>query len=332
MANKKKKKEEEKKKRKLILIIFLFVFSLIILSSATYAWFSANKNALIDSIDINVATVNGIQVSADAISWDNELTIEELHNAKLTYRNALNQFPLTLYGVSTDGSVSNGTLNMYYGLVHEDNDGNFFITSQQEHEINCVGDEECDGHHYVAFDIFILATIPTDLVITSNSKVIDREEKDTGGQNSARLAFVYEGTVGDTASVSAAQNQLSGNKAILWEPNYDVHTEGGIANARKYYGLNIPQTGGSLLPYVGINQEFYEEVAFEQTKNSKYFTAMHPDITTTVGFDRNQDLMRIPAGVSKIRIYLWLEGEDVDFENKAADGRLRLDLELAMSN
>ena len=40
-------KEEEKKRRKLILIIFLFVFSLIILSSATYAWFSANKNALI---------------------------------------------------------------------------------------------------------------------------------------------------------------------------------------------------------------------------------------------------------------------------------------------
>ena len=75
MSSRKKKKEE--KKRKLILIIFLFVFSLIILSSATYAWFSANKNALIDSIDINVATVNGIQISADAINWDNELTIDD---------------------------------------------------------------------------------------------------------------------------------------------------------------------------------------------------------------------------------------------------------------
>ena len=59
---------------------------------------------------------------------------------------------------------------------------------------------------------------------------------------------------------------------------------------------------------------------------------MNPDITTTVGYNQNQELMRVPAGVSKIRIYLWLEGEDVDFENKAADGRLTLDLELAMSN
>lgn len=331
MSSRKKKKEEEKK-RKLILIIFLFVFSLIILSSATYAWFSANKNALIDSIDINVATVNGIQISADAINWDNELTIDELHDASRTYRNALNQFPLTLYGVSTDGSVTNGTLNMYYGMVHEDNNGNFYITSRQEHEINCVGDEECDGHHYVAFDIFVLATIPTDLVITSNSKMIDRENTDTGGQNAARIAFVYEGTVGDTASVSAAQNQLSGTKSIIWEPNYDVHTEGGIKNAQKFYGLSLSQTGGSLVPYVGINQEFTEEVPFGETKNSRYFTPMRPDIATTVGYDKNQDLMRIPAGVSKIRIYLWLEGEDVDFENKAADGKLRLDLELAMSN
>lgn len=330
MSSRKKKKEE--KKRKLILIIFLFVFSLIILSSATYAWFSANKNALIDSIDINVATVNGIQISADAINWDNELTIDELHDASKTYRNALNQFPLTLYGVSTDGSVTNGTLNMYYGMVHEDNNGNFYITSRQEHEINCVGDEECDGHHYVAFDIFVLATIPTDLVITSNSKMIDRENTDTGGQNAARIAFVYEGTVGDTASVSAAQNQLSGTKSIIWEPNYDVHTEGGIKNAQKFYGLSLSQTGGSLVPYVGINQEFTEEVPFGETKNSRYFTPMRPDIATTVGYDKNQDLMRIPAGVSKIRIYLWLEGEDVDFENKAADGKLRLDLELAMSN
>ena len=330
MSSRKKKKEE--KKRKLILIIFLFVFSLIILSSATYAWFSANKNALIDSIDINVATVNGIQISADAINWDNELTIDELHDASRTYRNALNQFPLTLYGVSTDGSVTNGTLNMYYGMVHEDNNGNFYITSRQEHEINCVGDEECDGHHYVAFDIFVLATIPTDLVITSNSKMIDRENTDTGGQNAARIAFVYEGTVGDTASVSAAQNQLSGTKSIIWEPNYDVHTEGGIKNAQKFYGLSLSQTGGSLVPYVGINQEFTEEVLFGETKNSRYFTPMRPDIATTVGYDKNQDLMRIPAGVSKIRIYLWLEGEDVDFENKAADGKLRLDLELAMSN
>lgn len=329
---KKKRKESEKKKRKLILVIFLFVFSLIILSSATYAWFSANKNAIIDSIDINVATVNGIQISADAISWDNELTIEELQNASQTYRSALNQFPLTLYGVSTDGSVSNGTLNMYYGLVHENIDGDFFITSRQEHEINCVGDEECLGHHYVAFDIFILATIPSDLVITSNSKVFNREWIDTGGQNAARLAFVYEGTVGETASVSAAQNQLTGTKAIIWEPNYDVHTDGGVRNANKFYGLTIPKTGAPLLPYVGINQEFSEEVPFGETKNSKYFTAVNPDITTTVGYNQNQDLMRVPAGVSKIRIYLWLEGEDVDFENKAADGRLTLDLELAMSN
>jgi hypothetical protein len=42
--------------------------------------------------------------------------------------------------------------------------------------------------------------------------------------------------------------------------------------------------------------------------------------------------MRIPAGITKVRIYLWLEGEDVDMENNAAASQLSFNIELTMTN
>ena len=334
MSKKKKKELEKKKKRKLLLIILLFTFTLIVLSSATYAWFSSNKNAIIEAIDINVATVTGIQISENAIDWKNELTKEELQNAKSTYLTALNQFPDTLHGVSTDGSVSNGRMNMFFGTTNETKDGDYSVVATQETEINCYGDEECEGHHYIAFDVFFLTTAPTDLVVTPNSSVVNRDEAerglDTGGQNSARVGFLVLGTIPDTSGPYAAQALNGAQGSVIWEPNYDVHTEGGVAQAARFYNTNVSTSGAPRLTYRGVNQAFSTPVLLSETRNSPYFTTMNPQIATTKVFNEEQYLTHIGAGITKMRIYMWLEGEDVDFENNASDGKLTFNLEIAM--
>ena len=217
-------------------------------------------------------------------------------------------------------------------MITSNSDGDYIVTSRKS--VESEGNGEFSEGKFVAFDVFLRTSADKDLYLTNESQVKYNGEANSGVENAIRVAFVIEGHTGinDPLGAMHSLRTNSQNNVYIWEPNYDVHTEGGIKNAQKFYGLSLRETGGSLIPYVGINQEFTEEVPFGETKNSRYFTAMHPDITTTAGYDRNQDLMRIPAGVSKLRIYLWLEGEDVDFENKAAEGKLRLDLELAMSN
>ena len=42
--------------------------------------------------------------------------------------------------------------------------------------------------------------------------------------------------------------------------------------------------------------------------------------------------MSLPAGISKVRVYMWLEGQDVDMENNASGSALRYNLELSMLN
>ena len=330
---KKENKEFNKRSRRLFILLLLLVFMIVLLGSATHAWFSSNKHATIESIDINVATITGLQISVDAINWGNEVTKEQIIDAYKTYPSSSNQLPDTLANVSTAGNVSNGLLDMFYGVTSEEKDGGFTLTTYKQEEMRCTGDTECEySKHYIAFDIFLLVTTPATIGITANSSVIPQPgTQDKGAQNAARVGFVIEGTV-DPGATSAAQLLKGGNDSYIWEPNYDVHTVDGVAAAKDVYGITTTQSGGSRIPYKGVNAEFYTPIYIDQTDKSSYFTSVNPKVATIQGFTANQTLMSIPAGITKVRVYMWLEGQDVDMENKASGSSLLYNLELAMMN
>ncbi len=329
MDKTKNKNNEKRKKRRILIMILLLFFFITILGFSTYAWFSSTTHATIESIDINVATVTGIQVSVDAINWDNIVTREQIENAYKTYPGAENQLPDTLSNVSTAGAVTNGKLDMFYGLTSEVGD-NFQLMTTKEEEMQCTGDEQCNGKHYIAFDIFLLVTSPANIAITPNSSVIPQPgAQDKGTQNAARIGFVLEGTVAGGASV-AAQNLRGGRTSYIWEPNYDVHTVSGVLAAQHVYGISTTTSGGSRIPYKGVNREFGDPVFVDKTDESPYFTSVTPKVATTKNFSGEQYLLDIPAGISKIRVYMWLEGQDVDMENEASDSKLQYNLELSM--
>lgn len=324
------KKEYKKKKRRLFILILLLLFMIMALSFSSMAWFSSNKHATIDSIDINVATVTGLQVSVDAIDWGNEVTKEQIINAYRTYPAAENQLPDTLANVSTAGGITNGKMDMFYGVTSEEKSGGFTLTTTRQTEKNCTGDEECVDKHYIAFDIFLLVTTPATIGITINSSVLPQEGAvDKGSQNAARVGFVVNGTV-SSGSSSAAQALKAGTASYIWEPNYDMHTSTGVANALNVYGLTTSLSGASRLPYKGVNTEFSTPIYIDQTDKSSYFTTVNPKVATTKEFSSNQELMYIPAGITKVRVYMWLEGQDVDMENNASASKLSYNLELTM--
>jgi len=332
--SKRRQEEQSRKKRRIVLLILLVIALIFTLSASSFAWFSSNKHATIESIDINVATVTGLQISVDAINWDNVVTKDQIVNAYKTYPRAINQLPDTLANVSTAGNVgNNGLLEIFYGVTSEEREGGFTLTTYAQEEIECTGDEECVDKHYIAFDVFLLVTTPAQIGITANSKVQPQPDaQDKGAQNAARVGFVVEGTV-PAGNPGAAQNvKANGGKAYIWEPNYDKHSAEGIRNARDIYGINTTAAGAARISYKGVNQEFGTPVFIDQTDRSSYFTSVNPDVATTESFLSNQHLLNIPAGITKVRIYMWLEGQDVDMENHAAASKLRYDLEFAMLN
>ena len=132
-----------KRKRKLFLSILMILFTGIVLTMGTYAWFSANKTVTVDSIDVNVSSSNGIQVSTDAINWKTVISNEDIIGASADdkYPTAVNQLPKginSLSPVSTVGDITSttGFMSMFSGEIDSTSTGDYILTAKSVTEQN----------------------------------------------------------------------------------------------------------------------------------------------------------------------------------------------------
>ena len=312
-------KKNERRKNNLRYSLLLLLLLLVFLMVSTYAWFTANQTVTISTLDVNVQTSNGLQISADAINWKTILQKADITGDSATYTSSVNQVPDEMQPVSSAGIVDTGTgyMDMYFGTVDALEDGTGYSLASDK-EVDTRGAEG----RYIAFDIFLRVDQTTPVYLTTASNIITKEgAADKGLQNAARVAFIDEGNVADVGDSTGAQALKGGTTSIIWEPNYDVHTAAGVANAKEIYGLDTTTTGASQLSYQGIKAEFAdsEGVTLKNTNTfSQYFQTVTPTISTVKDFDAQQTLLNLKAGITKVRIYMWVEGQDVDCENNAS--------------
>lgn len=337
------KNQNKKKKRKIFLSLIMILFVGVILTASTYTWFTANKTVTVDSLDVNVSTSTGLQISTDAINWKTIVTRDDIVNASTTgYTAAKNQVPSGQTNpVSSAGEVdtSTGYLNMYRGLLSDDTGlGNLKLTAVKTTETN---GEEGD---FIAFDLFFNTNEEQDIYLTSGSNVIGGDAQsggtDTSIQNAARVAFLPQGT-NPEASNSSASQALKATDATglkIWEPNADTHTANGVNNAQSNYGKGGLQAGEGNAPveYYGVKTAIGTEAAqdvgstdatyFTKVDTAKgLFTTSKSGIPTTA----YQQVLHLEKGVTKVRVYMWVEGQDVDCEDYASGGDLTYNLQFS---
>ena len=336
---KKNESKNNRKRRRILLAFIMILFTGIILTASTYAWFTANRTVKVESVDVTVTTSTGLQISADATNWKSVVTNADITGAK--WLGVTNQLPNGTGGVmapvSTAGETDSktGFMNMYKGtIVTNKSTGNNILTTAKSTETNSTTTGETGD--FVAFDLFFQSNEAHDIYLTSNSSVKATAEKtDSGIQNAARVAFITEGNVPYGSAASAAQALKKPGTPYIWEPNYDVHTASGIDNARNTYGITTTATGGAKLAYNGVKTTIAESA--EQalnSKNEKYFTAMKTNGSPADGIPTTAYLnaFHIDEGVTKVRIYMWVEGQDVDCEDKASGGSLSYNLSFSIDS
>lgn len=321
---KKKKQNQRKKFRSLILLLFLTV---VMFSTATYAWFTANQTVTVSSLDVNVEASNGLQISADATNWKTIIS-----NADLTqgYTGSTNMLPAQVSAVSTDGQVdtTTGHLNMYKGDVGaDDTTGDYNITATKSTEASgSTGD-------FIAFDLFLKVDQDKEIYLTTSSKVTAKEGTDDKGlKNTARVGFVTLGTGTSDSSVTTLQglNNAISSKAIIWEPNADTHTSYGTAEGT-LYGID---TTGATTTYYGLTQAIGTAIPLKDAltgTNTTYTTQVTPNLSTAADYTQSQVIFSLKAGVTKIRVYMWIEGQDIDCENNASGTDISYTLQFSIS-
>lgn len=324
-------KNKKKRKRHLMFLLLLLFGTGIMLTTSTYAWFTSNQTVAVNTITVNIAAQNGIQVSVDGTNWKSIIQTTDIKTASTTYTGAKNQLPSSLEPVSSALTVgADGLMEMFYGQVAANATGDWYLKAEKSTESNGTTGK------FIAFDLFIKSDTTTNLYMTPNSKVTPSDVNDTGIKNASRVAFVMLGntTLDDTVTNIQAlgTTDAAGSTVYLWEPNYDVHTANAISHARDTYGLTIQAgPGASRVNYDGIlaaiDPDTVKVGEANVEKHSAKFKAVTSNYTTTAANADYTKIFGLTAGVTKVRIYMWVEGQDVDCENTASGGNINYDLQ-----
>ena len=334
MAKQKETKKQKNRKRKILLALLLVIFTGIILTANTYAWFTSNKTITVDSIDVQVTTANGIQVSTDATNWKTVITNTDLNNTLLAstlYPTNVNQLPFksasaTVAPVSTGGTVTSGKLKMYLGeLATDTNDNTVLTTTAQTDTKGATG-------NYVAFDLFFLVTQNSVVKLGSGSSVTTSTGATNKGlKNAARVAWINEGNAA-AGAVSSAQGLTGGTTALIWEPNNNVHTDAAIADALSTYGQTI-QSNTVVPNYYGVDAVISTGVPLNPINAGTNFKQVTPGISTGDGaLTADQTWFSLTAGITKVRFYLWVEGQDYDCENNASGDAISFNMNFVLQD
>lgn len=355
----KKKRKVAKKRLNTLLILLLLTAVLLIMS--TYAWFTANKTVNVDSIDVNVATSNGLQISADATNWKTVLTREDLAGAKTNYPAVVNQLPTDMAPVSSALKVSNNKMEMFFGDVAADLSdpkaptyGEYVLKSIAQTDKDSTNITPDAGKYakgyYVAFDVFIKSGNPAEKFYMSGSinefsenpdgtKVIKPVDQERGLANASRIALIRgENTTSESVDVIQALN--TNGKVLLWEPNADYHTARGVENSKNlgWGNLNVG-AGNPPVTTGGLQVAFADGILLAdatETKNPDKVKTIAPTWTTSKGetpnlvFPAETSGNGLEAGVTKFRIYMWIEGQDVDCENFAANTDIEYNISFSL--
>ena len=365
VAEDKKEIKNNKSKRRILLLLLLLIATGFLLSTATFAWFTSNRTVTVGDINVNVATSGGIQISVDGTNWKSVVQTTEITGASNTYAAAKNQIPAStasLEPVSTAlDSLTDGYLSMWHGIVKSNQDGNYILTTS---DISTVTNGTTG--YYVCFDLFFKVDAETtsettgtakQIYLTTASDVI-ASDSDTGIKNAARVAFIKEGAVTNGSAltdIQALKTSTINSNIFLWEPNYNKHTASGVSNAIDVYHYTAAQvkegtTGNTLLPYDGVKGQLLEtDNVLLGAANSSHstkgtsFAAVVPTLATVEGWAAAQEdtadegkykaIFTLGANqITKMKIYFWVEGQDVDCENNASGGSITLKLQFSLND
>jgi len=303
-------KRKTVKKRSLIFAIAMLLISAITLTSSTFAWFSMGPRAEVQAMDLTVSSPDGIQISANATQWDSLLTVNELFDrlplgsddlqARAAYSGNHNIYPATLNPVSSafNGADGNGYSN-FYDVVIGGTRGSATLINQA-----VATDEETSQQvGFVAFDLF-LKSAKTQTVYFDQSTFTNKEGSDDLKATTAlRIAFQNMGNVALNASAQQAIAISGLGSTTMYEPNAEERSDDSANLGGNSAGIQTTQyvTAAATSVAANANQKILTE-----SVGATQATAINNTAAD------NTKTFEVQAGITKLRVYIWVEGNDID--------------------
>ena len=363
--------KKNKRAKKIRNLVFVCVLTAILFTVSTYAWFIGMQTVNVNAFDVEIAAAEGLLLSVDGVKFADTVTIDgtEENQAliKSTYATNTNKWS-DLKPISTVGKMDSDS-NESRMIIYEKSsltakEGGYRLLSEQLENKTA----EADG--YVVFDLFVKNISGEKyyeindedneeaiyLTFDSSVEVGNSGKKDTGIENSVRVAFAQIGRVKDGSDSSLIQKiDCDGTEtgvtgicrdATIWEPNDTDHIE----NAISWYEESCKPRAGDEDTCTAITDgEYYDTYAVnsvigETTAEGTDYVDIYDGYngyTTSIGEEKylyNVDTFRdtekdkkgnerikfmsfAPNSITKVRVYIYLEGQDIDNYDFASLGK-----------
>lgn len=291
--------ERPRKKRYLVFYAYLALILLILTTAATYAWFSLTSNPRVSNLSFYISSAQGMEISIDPVSgWSQRVTYEDVFGEAyelrpVTYSQNLGGFFGMAYNY--DGTVSNVAFPLIEGIHSNSKTNNYY----------------CVGTIYARTGMQTSVSLAPALELNDTNDVAGTYLMGKPQWNESALRHVDLGQGAENAiriaiEVIRLQPNLepSGEtEFFIYEPNADRHNDGSVGY------LPTPSIDGTISL---IDQD---RIITQSASLWMENTIVERDklIYQMGDFDKDPMLFTMRADeIVKIKIYIWLEGQDVD--------------------
>ena len=298
------------KKRRILLALIMLIISGISLTTATYAWFTANQDVSVEQIDIQATSSGGIQISADAENWSNVVSLSDLRAVNEKTDLGINNYipdiatnkslkPVTTIGVNG----TTGQFDFFLGELNQAGD-NVKLTAESESTGNLV-----------AFDLYFYSATEQTVYFDGGTGVTAKDDADDAKlKSSMRVGFLFQGNEASNPATARSNKKGTVDDQVIWEPNATTHTQYAIDQLGAEDGKATETMGGKQAT----------GTSYVDTTSETYFTKITSDlglVTSTIDEVYPSTLSwNLAAGINKFRVYIWIEGQDIDCEDTASLG------------
>ncbi len=312
------------KKRAFVSAIAMLIVSAIVLTSSTFAWFSMSKEASVESMDLTVSSPEGIQISANASAWTASLSVDEIfdNDDQTTsrydaYEGNNNLYPADLIPVSScfsRAASATGYANFFKATLNDAGMASITAVNQSKAAQDAAG--------LIAFDLFFKVA-ESQTVYFSGSTFTDNSNSKI--LSALRVAFTPLGTVAigtDAATATALNTFSAGTNNIIYEVKSMERSDDAAAlqigaGALTTKGLANNNGGNQVTTANGIitNGAVANDITGKQIADTATAT---------------EKAFKLNAGITKMRVYIWVEGNDVDCLNSVAGAALTANLKFTI--
>lgn len=325
-------KNKHSARKKLIPAVAMLTTSAIMLSTATYAWFTMNKEVEMTGLNMTATTAGALEISlggvdssgtiaadlkeqpgdtTDETSWTSAIKAAEYYNSIDLVKPSSSVDAKTFYD-ATDASNAGMTAKNFKDVTATGR-----VTTTPRTTIDKSADSITSGagsNYYVEIPVHLR---------TSN---VSNSDSKTSSKIYYKMAIDNNKTGGSTdelyKAVRVALVPSSGNAKILGADN--TYYEGGpvssvAAGTGEAGGLGTKAAGASSVTTDGV---------FPSVTDSNYQSSTGVDSGLTINYATSED----PYGHLDFTLCIWLEGESKYCYNKNAGQEWNISLAFAMEN